>query len=104
MSSPRKTKKVIVSKKTQSGEKAQVRRAATADALANKEMVLGRQNYYIILIGVVLIGLGLLLMSGGHMPDENTWDENIIYSFRRVTLAPIVIILGLVVEIYGIFK
>jgi hypothetical protein len=63
-----------------------------------------RQNYIYMLIGVGLIGLGMLLMAGGSMPSPDVWDEGIIYSFRRTVLAPIVIIAGLAVEIYAIFK
>jgi hypothetical protein len=37
------------------------------------------------------------------MPDANTWDESVIYSFTRITLAPIIILTGLGVEIYAIF-
>ncbi len=64
----------------------------------------GRQNYILFIAGAVLIAIGLLLMTGGHMPDEKTWDESIIYSFRRITLAPMFIVAGLVVEIFAIFK
>jgi len=52
-------------------------------------------------MGVML--LGFILMSGGSMPDANTWDPNIIYSFRRITLAPFLILAGIVIEIYAIF-
>lgn len=58
----------------------------------------------LMLVGLALIGLGLVLMSGGAMPDPNTWDENLIYSRRRTVMGPLVIIIGLVVEIVAIFK
>ncbi len=61
-------------------------------------------NFYWMLGGIGLIALGLLLMAGGHMPDENTWDPDIIYSFRRITLAPIIILIGLAFQIVAIFK
>lgn len=64
----------------------------------------GRQNYILFIAGAVLIFIGLALMVGGHMPDPDTWDESLIYSFRRITLAPILIVAGLVVEIFAIFK
>ena len=67
-------------------------------------MIFGRQNYILMGIGAALIAFGLLLMSGGEMPDPETWDPNIIYSFRRTVLAPAVILAGLVVEIFAIFK
>ena len=55
-------------------------------------------------IGFGLIALGMLLMSGGAMPSPDVWDESIIYSFRRTVLAPFLMLAGLVVEVYAIFK
>lgn len=52
--------------------------------------------------GIMIIGM--LLMTGGEMPSNDVWDENIIYSFRRITLAPIVILGGLGVVIYALMK
>lgn len=66
-------------------------------------LLFGRKNYILISIGLGLMFLGLALMSGGHQPDPNEWDESLIYSPRRITLAPIVIILGLLVNVYAIF-
>lgn len=66
-------------------------------------LIFGISNLYLMIGGVLLIALGLLLMSGGAMPSPDVWDESIIYSFRRTVLAPIVIILGLVLEIIAIF-
>ena len=69
-----------------------------------EEFIFGRQNFIWIGIGLALVCLGLLAMAGGAMPDPNTWDPDIIYSFRRITLAPILMVAGFVVVIYGIFK
>ena len=55
-------------------------------------------------IGAGLVFLGMILMLGGSMPSDDVWDESIIYSFRRTVLAPIVIVAGLVVEVFAIFK
>lgn len=55
-------------------------------------------------IGAVLVLAGFLLMSGGKNADPNTFDTNVVYSKMRITVAPILILLGLVVEIYAIFK
>lgn len=68
------------------------------------EFIFKKQNFILMGIGVGLVAFGFLLMSGGQMPDPNTWDESIIYSFRRITLAPIIIVAGLIVEIVAIFK
>ncbi|MBK9212974.1 MAG: DUF3098 domain-containing protein [Saprospiraceae bacterium] len=54
--------------------------------------------------GAVLILIGFLLMSGGSMKDPNVWDESVIYSPIRITLAPIVILAGIVLNIYAVFK
>lgn len=69
-----------------------------------KQLLFNKQNYMWMAGGAVLIILGLFLMSGGKMPDPNTWDPNLIYGFRRTVLAPVIILGGLVMEIYAIFK
>ena len=56
------------------------------------------------LIGLAVIAVGMVLMSGGAMPSPDVWDESLIYSHRRITLAPIVILIGLGIEVYAIFK
>jgi Protein of unknown function (DUF3098). len=56
------------------------------------------------LAGIVLVAIGILLMAGGKSEDPNVFKANEVYSFRRITLAPIVILLGLGIEIYAIFK
>jgi hypothetical protein len=64
----------------------------------------GRDNYMWMIAGIVLVALGILLMSGGKSADPNVFKDNEVYSFRRITLAPIVILLGLGIEVYAIFK
>ncbi|MEL7121918.1 MAG: DUF3098 domain-containing protein [Bacteroidota bacterium] len=73
-------------------------------AVASQEMVFNNQNFLYMGVGILLIIIGFVLMSGGQMPSPDVWDENIIYGFRRTVLAPIFILAGLVVEIYAIFK
>ena len=69
-----------------------------------QQLVFSKQNYYWMLAGIGLIVLGMILMAGGHMPSPDVWDDSIIYSWRRTVLAPFVILVGLGVEIYAIFK
>jgi len=64
----------------------------------------GKSNYTWMLIGAALIALGMFLMSGGKSVDPNVFNASEVYSFRRITLAPIIVIAGFVVEIFAIFK
>jgi hypothetical protein len=61
-----------------------------------------KENYKFMLIGIVVIIIGFLLMTGGDSSDPNSFKPSEVYSFRRITLAPIVIVLGLLVEVYAI--
>lgn len=63
-----------------------------------------KENIVWMVIGAVVIALGLLMMAGGKSTDPNVFAENEVYSFRRITLAPITILAGFVIEIYAIFK
>ena len=70
----------------------------------NDKLVFGRETYKWMIIGLVVMAIGFICMSGGAMPDANTWDESVIYSPIRTILAPFLILSGLVVQIYAIFK
>jgi hypothetical protein len=63
-----------------------------------------RDNYMWMAIGAVVIAIGMLLMSGGKNQDPNTFDKDVVYSTTRITIAPILVLLGFVIEIYAIFK
>lgn len=63
-----------------------------------------KQNLWLMLLGVGIIALGMLLMVGGRSADPNTFNYDEVYSTRRITIAPILIIIGLGIEIYAIFK
>jgi hypothetical protein len=64
----------------------------------------GKDNYRWMIIGIAIIGLGLILMGGGKSKDPNVFDPNEVYSFTRITIAPILILLGFGIEIYALFK
>ncbi|RAJ85974.1 Protein of unknown function (DUF3098) [Chitinophaga dinghuensis] len=63
-----------------------------------------KENYRIMLIGIIVIIVGFLLMLGGKSTDPNTFNANDVYSWRRITLAPIVIVGGLLIEVYAIMR
>ena len=69
----------------------------------DQRMPFTRKNYLMMLLGVVIIILGFVLMSGGGEHTVTEFDES-IFSFRRITLAPIVVIAGFVFEVYAIMK
>ena len=71
---------------------------------ADGEMLYQKRHFMTILLGIGLMTLGYIAMSGGSMPDSNTWDESLIYGWRRTVLAPILILAGLGVEIYAVFR
>ena len=64
---------------------------------------LGRENYRLIAIGFAIIVLGFILMIGGGSDDPEVFNPE-IFSFRRITLAPLIILCGLAFEIYAILK
>jgi hypothetical protein len=67
------------------------------------KFALGKQNYKLLLIGFAIIVIGFLLMIGGGSKDPNVFNKE-IFSFRRITLAPIIVLFGFVFEIYAIMK
>ncbi len=67
------------------------------------QFALSKENYVLLAIGFAIILIGFLLMMGGKSDDPNVFNEE-IYSFRRITLAPIVVLFGFIFEIYAIMK
>lgn len=63
-----------------------------------------RENILWMLAGGVLMILGYLLMSGGRSEDPNVFNEKEVYSTTRITIAPIVILAGLALEIFALFR
>jgi len=66
--------------------------------------IFDKQNHWWMIIGGILILAVILLMIGGKSADPKIFNKDEVYSFRRITLAPILIIAGLVTEIYAIMK
>lgn len=69
----------------------------------NVEFALSKENYKLLIIGFVIIVIGFLLMIGGKAESPDVFNEE-IFSFRRITLAPIIVLFGFIFEIYAIMK
>ena len=65
------------------------------------EFIFQKKNYMFMFIGIAFIALGFILMTGGGSDDPNVFNED-IYNFRRIRLAPTLVLIGLGIEIYAI--
>ncbi|MDD2820703.1 MAG: DUF3098 domain-containing protein [Flavobacterium sp.] len=68
-----------------------------------QEFLFGKINYTILLIGIGVIALGFILMSGGGSEDPNVFNED-IFNFRRIRLAPTTVLIGFGITVYAILK
>ncbi|RZJ57600.1 MAG: DUF3098 domain-containing protein [Flavobacterium sp.] len=69
----------------------------------NTHFLFEKVNYKILLIGIAVIALGFILMSGGGSDDPKVFSEA-IFNFRRIRLAPTVVLIGFGITIYAILK
>lgn len=67
----------------------------------NPEFLFGKKNYLFMIIGLVVIALGFILMAGGGSDNPEVFNKE-IYNWRRIRLAPTLVIIGLGIEIYAI--
>jgi hypothetical protein len=67
------------------------------------EFLFDKVNYKFLLIAIGVIALGFILMSGGGSDDPKVFNED-VFSFRRIRLAPTVVLIGFGIAIYSIFK
>lgn len=87
-------------------QKINVMTAKNPNKKANEEgfgFAFHKENYILLIAGLALIAVGFLLMLGGGSDDPKVFSEA-LFSFRRLTLAPILILAGYIVEIYAIMK
>ncbi len=91
--------------------KREIPKRATATATKKERVqvvdhspIFDKTNYLLMIAGAVVIALGMILMAGGKSADPNVFDPKEVYSTTRITIAPVLIVLGLVIEIYAIFK
>ena len=85
-------------KETASATKTTAKNPSTGNVLFTKE------NYKWMLIGLVIMALGFFLMAGGKSSNPNVFSDKDVYSPIRITIAPILIVAGLLVEIFAIMK
>ena len=69
--------------------------------MENQKEIFGKKNYQIMFIGLAFIIAGFVLMSGGDTLDETSFNPE-IFNFQRITLAPILILTGFVIEVFAI--
>ncbi|MCC6251185.1 MAG: DUF3098 domain-containing protein [Bacteroidia bacterium] len=74
------------------------------DEFIKKEsFAFGKENYIMMIVGIVVIAIGNLLMIGGGSDDPNIFNPE-IFNFQRLTLAPIIILVGFIIEIFAIMR
>ena len=64
----------------------------------------GKENYMWMLAGLIVLAIGFFLMAGGKSSDPNVFNDKEVYGTTRITIAPILIIAGLIIEIFAIMK
>ncbi len=69
-----------------------------------REFLFGKENYMLMLAGLAILLIGFALMSGGKSADPTVFNDSEIFSFRRITLAPIVVMIGFLVEVVAIMR
>ncbi|HVM87797.1 MAG TPA: DUF3098 domain-containing protein [Puia sp.] len=85
-------------------EKKDIKKTKTPRPGFDTTPIFNKDNYRWMLIGLVLVALGLLFMVGGKSKDPNVFNPNEVYSFRRITVAPLLMLAGFGIEIFAIFK
>jgi Protein of unknown function (DUF3098) len=78
--------------------------------MSNEQKTLGnnnlfsKDNYMWMLLGIGVLALGFFFMAGGKSPDPKVFNDKEVYSTTRITIAPLLIIVGFIIEIFAIMK
>lgn len=80
------------------------KQSETAVNTSANNSLFSKDNYIWMLIGIAVMALGFILMAGGKSSDLKVFDDKEVYSTTRITIAPLLIIAGLVIEIFAIMK
>jgi hypothetical protein len=70
----------------------------------NSGFALGTINYILLIIGLVIIVVGFILMIGGKSDDPKIFNEDELFSARRIVVAPVIVLFGFMFEIWAIMK
>jgi hypothetical protein len=89
---------MATSKQTNTGKPIKPQKQPTSTYL------FGKDNYVLMLVGVIILASGFILMVGGKSTDPTKFNDNEIYSTTRITIAPILILTGFIIEIFAIMK
>ena len=100
----RKTKIITTSPRGQSSTAKRQSSYRKKDRVVHYEPLFTKNNYILILAGLLVMTIGYILMAGGKMPSPDVWEPDRIYSLRRVLIAPVIILIGLGLIIYSVFK
>jgi Protein of unknown function (DUF3098) len=92
-----------MSDKKKQAEDSPVTKAAPA-AKAGVGSLFGKENYKWMIIGLAVAALGMILMAGGKSSNPNEFNPEEVYSTTRITIAPLLIVIGLGIEIFAIFR
>lgn len=77
--------------------------AAIKEKIDDAAFAFGRENYILLFISVGLLLIGYFMMAGGKADNPNVFNEE-VFSFRRITLAPLIVMAGYATGIYAIVK
>ena len=66
--------------------------------------IFNKENYKWMLLGIIVMAVGMLLMAGGKNTDPSVFDKSKVYSATRITIAPLLILAGLAIAIFAIFR
>lgn len=67
----------------------------------SEDFIFEKKNYQVMVIGIIFIAIGFILMSGGASDDPNVFNPE-IYNFRRIRLAPTLVLIGFGIQVYAI--
>jgi len=79
-----------------------IKKQQTESSEVKADFLFAKENYYIMAVGLVFIALGYLLMIGGGSDDPAVFNED-IFNTQRLTVAPILLVIGYIIEIFAIF-